>query len=102
MAVVETNQPPQSNSNDVGVFIDNKPYGYVSASPATIKRVLSHFKDAMRVAPNKQTLQDLLTIKMLAPEESKELKIYNISQAIAYISDIREALVTNYTSMRMP
>jgi len=85
----------EPNTNDVGLFVSTTPIGYLEPNAEVAKRILSHVQ-ALTKEVSRHFLQDLLTIKMLVPEESKDLVIYNVPMAVDFIGRLREQLVMKY------
>ena len=89
---------PTETNNTVGTFVSDVPIGYVEPSREVVAGMRSVIHQVTFHTVPRQLLKDLLTIKLLAPEESKELIVYNIPQAIGFISEISELLVRRYHS----
>lgn len=78
-----------------GIFITTTPIAYLEPPAATIQAIQAQLKSLTVVIPQ-SLLRDLLTIKLLAPEESKDLVVYNIPMAAEFITKLKNDLVMKY------
>lgn len=81
--------------NDIGTFISPIVVGYSEPDMATIVRIQA-IAQAMCVAPERQLLKNLMTIKLLVPNESRRLQIYTIPEAISIIAQLNQRLLQRY------
>lgn len=88
--------PEDSNSNDVGIFVTQQAIGYVEYEGEEVQKIEELVKEFLKAAPSKEMLKDLLTIKLLMPEASRDLRIYTLPQAVGMIKKIKEIAVRGY------
>ncbi len=79
-----------------GIFISDTIYGYMEPPAQQVMELERALRGQMGGDLPRQMVKDLLTIKMLAPEDSRELRIYNIPEAITLIGQVAQALVMRY------
>ena len=96
MATPRTATPPTpaTDANNPGIFISTTALGYVQAPAGVIAQINASLR-ALPAIP-RQVLEQLLTIKLLAPQESRELVIYNVPEAVKMINEVRAALSRRY------
>ena len=89
--MTETPTPPPPT----GIFVSSLVHGYVlppHEQQRLLMKKLLHTGDAIPV----QMLRHLLTIKLLAPEESRELRIYPYPEIQQFLTTAATALVLRY------
>ena len=86
--------------NDVGTFISPIVIGYSEPDMATIVHIQAAIQDLYK-APSRQLLQELITIKLLAPSESRRLRICAIPEAIEIITQLKQSLVRRYREEKL-
>ena len=89
-------QEPAGDPNDIGLFISTVATGYVEPAIDKVRAIETAIHSLILPNVSRQILKDLMTIKLLAPEESKDLVICNIPQVAAFIHQIRTVLVRRY------
>lgn len=91
---------PKRDFNDVGTFVSSVAVGFVLAT----ERDMVQINQALRANGSKLTktfLDNLLTIKLLAPDESRDLMIQPTSQIQSFVSSLRQGLLLKYYFMEM-
>ena len=86
----------EPNPNDVGVFVSNVAVGFVLADPKLTALITKQMKTGSVKDMNRKFIDDLLTIKLLAPAESAELLIHPVPMIQGFVSGLRTELVMNY------
>ena len=95
--MAETDTTSEQNPNDVGTFVNNIAIGYAEPDDNTIMVIQAAVQRFHVNYPIEQNLlRQLLTIKLLAPHESKGLRIYNAPEAAALIEKLSTTLVLKY------
>ena len=84
-----------TDPNDIGTFISPIVVGYSEPDMATIVRIQAAVQ-AMYTTPSQRLLKDLLTIKLLAPNESHRLQICSIPEAMSIIAQLNQRLLQQY------
>ena len=96
-ATTATPPTPERDTNDVGIFTSTSAIGFVEPSVTTIGKIEAKLKEMfVKTPPAKDFLKALMTIKMLAPQESRDLIIYNLPQAVAIIKQLEQKLLHTY------
>jgi len=90
-------ETPASAPVEMGTFVSEIAIGYVAPTPAEIRQIDA----ALRAQPTSvvQTdafLRNLLVIKLLAPEASRELLIYPAPMVLQFVDDLRRQLQQQY------
>lgn len=85
---------------DPGTFISTNPVGFVSPTPAAIARINRLMLDLPQTDADRQFFVNLLTIKLLAPEESKELFIYPSAMVVDFVTRLKSALTMRFYNGR--
>lgn len=94
---VETPTPAPTPDIFNGLFIDSKIRGFVEPSEAEATLIRRLMRDDTRVAQlNSRFWADLHVIKLLAPEQSRELVIYGHDTAQNSIHRIAQQLMLRY------
>lgn len=83
---------------DPGTFISTVPVGFVAPSPTDIARIDRLMRDLPQTGGDRQFFANLLTIKMLAPEESRDLFIYPSPMVIDFVGKLKTVLTMRYFS----
>lgn len=81
---------------DVGTFVTTSVLGYVESSLEEAIKIEQMVKALNSSNIPSQFLKDLFTIKLLAPDASRELKICNIGAVTTIIGQLKESLVRSY------
>ena len=86
--------PPTPRTNEpAGTFISQTILGYVEPSEEVIKQI----EGTIVMTPlSQEMLRAMLTIKLLAPFESRMLRVFTIPQAEAFILSLKSQLVGEY------
>ena len=100
MATARNSTPaqPTAQPTDPGVFVSNIPVGFVAPSPEDIARIDRLMRSLPTSATDARFFNNLLTIKMLAPEESRELLIYPSAMVVDFVNRLRQTLTMTYYS----
>jgi hypothetical protein len=80
---------------DLGIFVSTSPVGFLEPCPDTVQQIRAYLTTVSKTIP-RQMLNDLLVIKLLAPEASRDLVIYNLPMATAFLGQLRQQLVMAY------
>src|SRR3990167_2900382 len=91
---VPTPAPPPE-SPVVGTFVSCASAGYLEPAEDVVRRLNDYLKTLSK-GTSPTFLKALLTIKLLAPEESEDLVICNVPMAVDFISMLRDKLVMHY------
>ena len=91
----ETSSTTTQDPNDIGTFISPIVVGYSEPDMATIVGIQAAAQ-ALSTAPSQQLLRNLLTIKLLVPNESRRLQVCAIPEAMAIITQLNQRLVQQY------
>ena len=86
---------PNQDSNAVGLFVTTSLIGYVEHSHDVAQRIREALSISQTSIPP-QLLHDLITIKLLAPGVSKDIRICMIPEAMAIIATLKDVLVRRY------
>lgn len=81
--------------NNVGTFVTSAAIGFVQANPADMVALNAALK-ANGSKLTKRFLDNLLTIKLLAPTESQDLMIQPTPQIEQFVASLRSNLVLKY------
>lgn len=89
---------PEAAPTETGTFISNLVYGYTLPSEQEIRAITSAVR---RLSQQTTTLhpvilRHLLTIKLLAPEESRDLRIYHLAEVEQFLKRLASQLVQRY------
>ena len=95
MADNTTAPPEEATPKDIGTFVTCQPVGYLEPPADVVKKVHAHLKTLTDAIPA-QMLRDLLVLKLLVPEESRDLVIYNLPMAAEFLGRLRHQLVLKY------
>ena len=100
MAAVKAKEPvkeePVGDPNDLGIFVSTCAIGYSEPSGARIRAIEEALRGVGAKDISQSFLKDLLTIKLIAPDESSGIVIYNAPMAAEFITSIRRAMVSAY------
>lgn len=94
--MVATPPAPESNPNNVGVFVASTAIGFVLANPTDAARILKQLKTGSAKDMNRKFVDDLLAIKLLAPTESASLLIQPVPLIQNFVAGLRQELVMAY------
>ena len=86
----------KGDPNDLGIFVSNAAIGYSEPSGTRIRAIEEALRSVGAKDISQSFLKDLLTIKLIAPEESSGIVIYNAPMAAEFITSIRRAMVGAY------
>ena len=86
---------PAPDLNNVGIFVTSLPFGYVEPSAAVLAQIQTRLL-GRATPPTREFLQDLLTLKVLMPQESRELRIYTLPEAITIVRKMRQVAIRHY------
>mgnify|MGYP001589827344 CR=1 FL=1 len=87
---------PSQDSNNVGLFVTASLIGYKEPSRDMVTRIHEALRASQTTIPP-QLLQDLITIKLLAPNASKDVMICAIPSAMEMIATLKDILVRSYS-----
>ena len=87
---------PEQNPNDVGTFVSGTAIGFVMASPTEVAAITRQMKSGSVGNLNRKFIDDLLAIKLLAPQESASLLIQPVPMIMNFVSSLRHELVMSY------
>ena len=89
-------EPQPVDTNNVGIFQSKIGLGYVEPTRDELNAFLDHIDTLKRPITNHKLFHDLLTIKLLAPEKSGRVMIYNHGYVVGMIRQISAKLVEQY------
>ena len=87
---------PEQNPNDVGTFVSGTAIGFVMASPTEVAAITRQMKLGSATNMSRKFIDDLLAIKLLAPQESAALLIQPVPMIMTFVSSLRHELVMSY------
>jgi len=84
---------PAQPAGPPGPFISQAILGYVEPPDEVIRQIEGTI---LLTQPSQEVLRALLTIKLLAPVESRMLRVFTIPQAEGFILSLKAQLVGEY------
>ena len=103
MAARRTSQqqtPPATEMVELGTFVSATPVGYVACSAQEIEAITRLIRHTTVGEVNKAFFNNLLIIKTLAPEASRDLLVYPTPMVIDFVSKLRHRLALTYYNGR--
>lgn len=91
-----TPTPATTNPNDVGTFVSTTAIGFTLAGPEAVARITRELKTGSVKDMTRRFVDDLMTIKLLAPTESADLLIHPVPLIQTFVSGLRRELVMAY------
>ena len=88
-------ETPEPTSREVGTFVSTIPVGYLEPSSEAAQQIRAHLTTLTAAIP-RTMLKDLLVLKLLAPDASQDLVVYNLPMAAQFLSQLRQQLVLMY------
>lgn len=93
-------QQPQAEPFDPGTFVSTIPVGYVNADPAERRRIDEMMRALPQTEISRPFLHNLLMIKTLAPEQSRDLLVLPVPMVVDFVKTLKEKLVATYYHSR--
>lgn len=78
-------------------FVSTTVYGYVLPTPAQMRMIERKIRKMGEASGLSQVLvRQLLTIKLLAPDASRDMQIYQLPEVSTFLASLSSALVQRY------
>lgn len=94
--MARTTTPPTSPSpEEIGTFVSTTPIGFVTPTDTEVRAILRAAR-APTLTDGGAFYRDLLVLKQLAPEQTRNLLVYPAPMVLRFVNQLRDRLVMQY------